>query len=42
LLPTAKRTYYVEEEHGSLPNNSAVARAIDYDEVASAARRVAP
>jgi hypothetical protein len=29
LLPSAKRTYFVEEEHGSLPNNNDVARAVD-------------
>ena len=28
-LPTAKHTYYVQEEHGSLPNNKDVARAVD-------------
>ncbi len=27
-LPDATATYYVEEEHGSLPNNSSVARAV--------------
>ncbi len=27
-LADAQRTYYVEEEHGALPNNAAVARAI--------------
>ena len=29
LLPSAKHTYYVAEEHGSLPNNGDVARAVD-------------
>jgi pimeloyl-ACP methyl ester carboxylesterase len=29
LLPTAKRTYFIAEEHGSLPNNADVARAVD-------------
>ena len=29
LLPSAKHTYYVAETHGSLPNNSDVARAVD-------------
>lgn len=29
LLPTADRTYYVEEEHGSLPNNGDVCRAVE-------------
>src|SRR5262245_35123137 len=28
-LPTAKHSYYVAEEHGNLPNNSDVERAID-------------
>jgi len=28
-LPSAKHTYYVAEEHGSLPNNGDVERAID-------------
>jgi CHAT domain/Cytosol aminopeptidase family, N-terminal domain/Lecithin:cholesterol acyltransferase len=28
-LPTARKTYYVVEEHGSLPNNNEVARAVD-------------
>ena len=29
LLPSAKQTYYVAEEHGSLPNNGDVGRAVD-------------
>ncbi|MEZ5784986.1 MAG: CHAT domain-containing protein [Xanthobacteraceae bacterium] len=29
LLPNAKRTYYVNESHGSLANNGDVARAVD-------------
>jgi len=29
LLPSAKKTYYVAEAHGSLPNNGEVARAVD-------------
>lgn len=29
LLPEAKKTYFVAEEHGSLPNNDEVERAVD-------------
>jgi CHAT domain-containing protein/pimeloyl-ACP methyl ester carboxylesterase len=29
LLPSAKRTYYVVDSHGSLPNNADVERAVD-------------
>jgi pimeloyl-ACP methyl ester carboxylesterase len=29
LLPSARRTYYVAESHGSLPNNAEVERAVD-------------
>jgi pimeloyl-ACP methyl ester carboxylesterase len=29
LIATAKRTYYIEEDHGNLPNNQVLAEAVD-------------